>query len=153
MRFQPEAKMTKLTAALRFVALVAFAFTAAPTASQAGTGSVSIEIVKAGFIVGVQGGRGTLRYGGKTYQLAIGGVSLGATIGASSAKLSGRVLNINKASDIVGTYGKAEGGVAVVTGAKAARLRNEKGVVLEIRGQQVGLEFSLDLAGMRIDMK
>jgi hypothetical protein len=42
--------------------------------------------------------------------------------------------------------------VAVAGGAKIARLQNEKGVVLEVHGAQVGLELSLNLGGATITM-
>ena len=147
--------MTRLANVLRIaaVALLALAFAGAPTSSRADTASVRIEIVKAGFIVGAQGGGGTMQFAGRTYRLGIGGVSFGATIGASKAVLVGRAVNMRRASDIAGTYGQAEGGLTVVTGGKVARLRNEKGVVLELRGHQVGLEFSLDLGGMVITLR
>jgi hypothetical protein len=147
--------MTRLSMALRFAAaaLLALAFVGAPSSSQAASGSVRIEIVKAGFIVGVSGGGGTLTFNGRHYRLGVGGVSLGATIGASKAVLVGRVYNIHRASDVAGTYGAAGAGGAVVTGRRVVRLRNEKGAVLELHGRQVGLEFSVDLAGMVIRLR
>jgi len=147
--------MTRATAILRLCAgaLLALVLIGAPTSSQAASASVRIEIVKAGFIVGVQGGSGSMRFAGRSYRLGIGGVSLGATVGASKAVLVGRAFNMRSASDIAGTYGAAEAGVAVVRGGKAVRLRNEKGVVLELRGHQVGLEFAIDLSGMVITLR
>jgi lipid-binding SYLF domain-containing protein len=147
--------MTHLANTFRIaaVALLTLAFAAAPTASRAETASVRIEIVKAGFIVGAQGGSGSMRFAGRNHRLGIGGLSVGATIGASRALLVGRAYNMRRPSDIAGTYGQAEGGVTVVTGGKVARLRNEKGVVLELRGHQVGLEFSLDLGGMVVTLR
>jgi hypothetical protein len=143
--------MTRLFAAV--IALFGIVALAAPTPSQAQSGTVRIEIVKAGFIVGVQGGSGTLTYKGKRYPLNIGGVSLGATVGASKAVLVGTARNLRNVSDIAGTYAAAEAGLAVVTGRKEARLRNDKGVVLVLRGQQVGLELALDLSGMQIALR
>jgi hypothetical protein len=141
-------------AAAAFFAIAAIA-AAAPSQAQGrgGTGTVRIEIVKAGFIVGVQGGSGTLTYMGRRYPLSIGGVSLGATIGASKAILVGSVHNLRGPGDIAGTYGQTEAGLALIAGGKAARLRNERGVILNLRGRQVGLEFSLDLSGMVISMR
>ena len=141
-------------AAAAFFAIAAIA-AAAPSQAQGrgSTGNIRIEIVKAGFIVGVQGGNGTLTFRGKSYPLNIGGVGLGATMGASRAVLVGTASNLRSAGDIVGTYGQTEAGLAVVTGRKAARLRNEKGVVLNVRGWQTGLEFSLDLSGMVISIR
>jgi hypothetical protein len=138
-----------------FLAL-AFSIAAVPAlvlTAQAGTGSVGIQIYKAGFIVGVSGGSGTLRFGGKDYALKIGGVSLGATIGASKAELIGTAENINKPSDIAGTYTAVQAGLAAAGGAKTTQLKNSKGVILKLKGKQVGLEFSLDLSGMQISLK
>ena len=150
--------MMRFATAIRgsLVALFALAFLTVTTPSRAqgpAPDSISIEILKAGWIVGVSGGRGTLNSGGKRYRLAIGGVSLGLTFGASKADLVGRVYNLRRPSDVAGTYGQVEAGYAVVGGRKAARLKNEKGVILELRGRQVGLEFNLDLSGMVISMR
>jgi hypothetical protein len=43
-----------------------------------------------------------------------------------------------------------EASVAVAGGGKVARLRNSRGVVLEVRGRQIGAMFSIDLSGMEI---
>ncbi len=97
-----------------FLAVLAFQ---AP--AQARTGSVRIEIYKAGFIVGVSGGKGTLILAGKQYPLQIGGVSLGATIGASKAELIGNAYNLENPGDIAGTYTAIEASVAVAGGARS----------------------------------
>ena len=52
------------------------------TPAWAATGTVYVEIAKAGFIVG--GGSGTPVFKGRRYPLNVGGLSFGATIGASS---------------------------------------------------------------------
>jgi hypothetical protein len=153
---QQEASMLRMKRALQFlvVALTAIAFTSLSSPSLAQqSGIVRLEIVKAGFIVGVSGGKGVLIYKGRRYSLGVGGVSLGATVGASKAVLSGRAYNLRNAGDIAGTYGAATTGVAVLRGRGAARLRNARGVVLELRGREVGVEFSLDLSGMTIALR
>lgn len=121
--------------------------------AYAGTGSVRIGIYKAGFIFGVSGGKGTLSFADKNYKLLIGGVSFGATVGASKAELVGEVYNINRPSDIEGTYSALQAGVAIAGGSKSAQLQNLKGVVLKLKGKQIGLEFSIDLSGMQISLK
>jgi hypothetical protein len=138
----------RLVAALVVAACIGVS-AAAPAQAQ----SIRIEILKAGFVVGVSGGSGTLTFQGKRYPLSIGGVSLGATIGASKAVLVGSVSNLRSPSDIAGTYGATEAGIAVVRGKKSVRLKNAKGVILNLRGSEVGLEFSLDLSGMQIALK
>jgi hypothetical protein len=122
-------------------------------ASAAPDGTIDLTLYKAGFIVGGSGGSGTLKFKGKQYPVDIGGVSLGATIGASKAELIGEVYNIKSPSDIEGTYSAAQAGVAVVGGGKVAELKNSKGVVLKVSGKQVGLELALDLSGMQVSLK
>ncbi len=138
-----------------------FAVVAAATAMLAGastpshaqqTGTVRINIVKAGLIVGVGGGSGTLRYQGKTYRLSIGGIGVGS-LGVASVQLSGTASHLRSAADIAGTYGAAGAGATIVGGSQVATLQNEKGVVLQLAGPQVGFQVSLGLAGMTIALK
>ena len=68
-------------------------------------------------------------------------------------RLVGRAYNMRRPSDIAGTYTAAGAGVAVIRGPSVVRLRNANGVVLELRGRQVGLEFSLDVSGIVIGMR
>ena len=139
----------------RFAFLAAFVVSSFFVANNAHaqTGRIQLEIVKAGFIVGVSGGGGTLYFEGKSYPLSIGGVSLGLTIGASKAELIGTVHNISRPSDIAGTYAAIKAGVAVAGGTKVAEMKNSKGVVLKVKGKQIGLEFALDLSGLQISLK
>ena len=122
-------------------------------ASAAPNATIEFTLYKAGFIVGGSGGSGTLKFKGKQYPVSIGGVSLGATIGASKAELIGEVFNMKNPSDIEGTYTAGQAGVAVAGGAKVAELKNSKGVVLKVSGKQIGLEFALDLSGMQVSLK
>src|SRR6516164_7430832 len=82
------------------------------TAASARTGTVQIQLSRAGLVVGVSEGGGILTFRGRHYRLAVSGASFGATVGISRADLLGYVYNL--------------------------------------RGQQVGFMFSLDLSGMRI---
>jgi hypothetical protein len=55
--------------------------------------------------------------------------------------------------DLAGTYTGVGGGAAVAAGVSGVRLRNEKGVVLELRGAKLGVEVSANLALVTITMK
>ena len=124
----------------------------APTPSYAETGSVRFSVGSAGFIVGIGGGSGVLRFKGRSYGLSIGGIRVG-TIGASATEVQGVARNMRQPSDIAGTYSVVGAGIAVVGGGGAARLQNEKGVVLEVRAVKVGLEANLNLGGVTISMR
>jgi hypothetical protein len=138
----------------RPVLLAAAAFLlAAPTAADAqSTGTVRFQVAKAGFIVGVGGGTGTLNFKGKSYPLKVDGLSAG-TIGVAQADLVGTASNLRRPEDIVGTYSAAGAGVAIAGGGKSVRLQNSNGVVLDLRGRQAGFEASLGVGGATITMR
>lgn len=145
--------MFVVSRAMKFgFAILAVTLLAAASQSYADTGSVRLHATKAGFIVGVGGGTGTLTFHGKTYPLSVGGMSVG-TIGAASVDVVGRAYNMRRPQDIVGTYTSVGASVAVAGGASTARLQNANGVILEVRGRQVGLEASLNLGGITISMR
>ncbi len=145
-------RVTKLS--LVALALAWLTGLAVPSYSQAPAPcDISIKVISGGFIIGASGGEGTLICGGKRYPLSVGGVKLGAVIGLSEANLYGRAYNVGSPGDVAGTYGAAEAGFAVIRGRGVAKLKNTKGVVLELRGRQVGLEFSVDLGGLVLGLK
>jgi hypothetical protein len=137
-----------LTASL---ALAGVAMTSA--AAFADTARVNLTIYKAGFIVGASGGRGTVTFHGRTFPIRVGGVSLGATIGASKAQLVGTAHNIRTIRDIAGIYTAAGAGLAVAGGGRVAQLQNSNGVNLHLQGRQVGFIFSLDLSGLELSLR
>ena len=114
-RAQEEIQMTKnragmLRTMICGAALGLAAAASVSTAAQAETGLVRVVFTKAGFIVGVGGGRGILTFRGHHYPFTVSGASFGATIGASTTQLAGRALNMHAPSDIAGTYNAIGGG-------------------------------------------
>jgi hypothetical protein len=147
--------MLGLLRATKFCAVITVAsimLIGAVSQSYADTGSVRLNIKKVGFIVGVGGGSGTLNFKGKSYRLGIGGVSAG-TIGVAGADLIGTASNLRTAADIVGTYSALSAGIAVAGGAKVATLQNSNGVVLQLRGRQVGFSASLSVSRLTISLQ
>lgn len=134
------------------IAVAALVAAGSPSRSYAGTGYVHVRVSKVGFIVGVGGGSGTLSFRGKHYRFKVGGISVG-TIGVAGAELVGTATNLHSAADIAGTYTAVSGGIAVAGGGKVATLQNVKGVVLHLRGKQVGFEASLSLSGMTVSLQ
>jgi hypothetical protein len=126
--------------------------TSAPSQSYAETGSIRMNITKIGFIVGIGGGSGTLTFKGKDYPLRVEGVSVG-TIGVAGVDLVGTATNMQTASDITGVYSAASASLAVAGGGKVATVKNSKGVVLQLRGKEVGFEASLSLSGLKISLR
>jgi hypothetical protein len=130
--------------------LVSAGFT---TAAQAETGSVRVEFTKAGFIIGIGGGRGILTFRGKHYPFRVSGMSLGATIGGSVNRLVGYALNMRSPGDIAGSYNAIGAGAALAAGAGGVQLQNEKGVVLQLHGVKAGVELSASVGGVTIALQ
>jgi hypothetical protein len=121
--------------------------------AEAATGAIAIKIFSAGFIIGATGGSGLLTFEGHQYPLSVGGISAGATIGASGTELIGTAYHLHSPADIQGVYSSIGAGVSVAGGRSAAQLSNARGVVLRLRGRQVGFMFSVDLSGMQISLR
>ena len=123
-----------------------------PAPAQSQSGTVRIKFVKAGLIVGVGSGSGTLTFRGKTFPLSIGGVDIGS-VGISTVQMTGTANNLNSASDIAGRYGAGGSSATIGGGNRVATIQNEKGVVLRLRGSSTGLQASLGLSGMTITLR
>ena len=135
------------------IGLIAILGASAPSASYADGGTVRISVLKAGWFIGGSGGRGTLTFHGRRYPLSIGGLSAGLVFGASETYFVGTVSNIFSPADVAGVYGAAGAGAALVAGAGAIVLKNDKGAVLSLSGRQVGLIANVDLSGMAISLR
>lgn len=142
-----------LSLAIRTALFACFALAASFTATLADSGRVTLTIYKAGWIIGGSGGSGTLDFQGRRYALSTGGIDYGLVFGGSKTVLQGRVRNISRPSDIEGVYGAAGAGLAVGRGARGIVLTNQKGAILELTGEQVGLMANLDLSGLAITLK
>lgn len=143
----------RLSSILRTGLLALVASISLAPASHADSGTVTLTIYKAGWIIGGSGGSGVLDFHGRRYPLSTGGLDYGLVFGGSKTVLHGRVRNINRPSDVAGIYGAAGAGLAVGRGARAIILTNQKGAVLELTGRQVGLLANVDLSGLAITLK
>lgn len=143
----------KVLSVLRVGLLALAALIGAVSMASAADGSISIRIVKAGFVFGGSAGEGVLTFQGRKYPLAVGGLSYGFTFGASETRFHGTVRNIKRPSDVAGVYAQGGAGAALVKGAQAVVLTNQNGAVLELTGEQTGIIVSLDLSGLALSLK
>jgi len=145
----------KVPSAIRATVLAFAALTGVTlsSAAHADEGFVQLTIYKAGWIIGGSGGAGVLNFHGRRFPLSTGGLDYGLVFGGSKTVLRGRVSNIFRPSDVAGVYGAAGAGIAVGRGARAIVLTNQKGAVLELSGQQVGLMANADLSGLAITLR
>jgi hypothetical protein len=135
------------------IALIALIGAAIASPAYADSGSISIRVFKAGFVVGGSAGSGSLIFHGRRYPLDIGGLSYGFTFGASETHFRGVVRNIRSPADVAGVYAAGSVGAAVVQGVQAIVLTNPNGAVLNLTGDSVGAIVSADLNGLAITVK
>ncbi len=97
-------------------------------------------------------GQGVLTFKGKTYPFKVDGLS---AVGAGAKKISGtgQVYHLASVADFPGTYAAAGGGATMgKTGRGSASLKNDKGVVIEFKAKETGLEVNLAAGGVTIAM-
>ena len=138
---------------LRTLAVALAATLAASVSAHADSGTIRINFLKAGWVIGGTVGSGTLTFKGRTYPLSIGGLSYGLTFGGAAINLRGRVRNIFSPGDVAGIYGAGAAGAAIIRGPQAVILTNQRGAVMELAGAQTGLMVNLDLNGMAVSLR
>jgi hypothetical protein len=142
---------SRLRATLAATAMLAGLGLSSP--AQAETCNISFTVLKAGWVVGGQGGSGALRCGNRSYPLSIGGLSWGIMFGASETRFTGTATFRGSPYNVAGVYGAGGIGGAVGAGAQVMVLTNDKGTTLRLTGRQVGLQINADLSGLAITMR
>ena len=102
--------------------------------------------------IGYTWGRGELAYQDRTYQFSIKGLSI-VDVGASNYTATGNVYNLKKLADFSGNYTAVGAGFTIAGGGTGVYLRNDHGVVVKVRGKDVGLKFKLSAEGVRVALK
>ena len=146
--------MRKLIFAAAAFAAFAFAGTAAAETPMQLAGHIAFSTKSVGFIVGVEWGSGTVTLrGGRVVQLRVRTLKAGM-IGLEAVQAAGRVYNLDprRPADIVGTYASIGGGLTVGGGVGAQRMKNEKGVIIEIDETSQGLAAKIAGAGVAIEL-
>ena len=136
------------------LALATAFLVAAPVLANAQTtGTISFRVSDQGFIMGTTGGSGVLVFKGKEYPLRVDSIDA-LTIGGSRSVLTGTASNLRAAADIEGSYQKVFVGVAWRGhGGRAVRMRSDKGVILKLRGTEVGYDVSAGVGSVTISLQ
>ena len=94
----------------------------------------------------------TLAYNNKIYKFKLDG--LGA-LGYGVQKLSGvgHVYHLKDIADFPGGYSEARAGLTVAKGIGALYIRNDKGVIIEMRTHADGVALSVGVSGITIEME
>jgi len=119
--------------------------------AQSGTGTLSLTDGSVAAGVGFTWGKGTLTYAGKTYPVKVEGLSLGE-VGVSRATAVGTVSNLKNLSEFSGTYVAAGAGATAAGGGDIAVMRNQNGVVIEVKSTTQGASLKFGVDGVRLTL-
>lgn len=114
------------------------------------SGTVSINETQFALIIGGSTGGGVLTYQGKKYPFKIGGMSLGANVGASKLAASGEVYDLTDVSKFPGTFTKLESSITLGGGVGGTILKNENGVIMRLTSTSEGLQLNLSASGVSV---
>jgi hypothetical protein len=132
------------------VALLLMASTLTVAADQTPDATLEFSGGSVGVGVGVQWGKGTLHYNGKTYLFHLHGLSLG-DIGAEGIRGTGEVYHLANVDYFSGNYRAIETAVTLANnGESVAALKNASGVVIQLHSKTQGLALDASVEGVAI---
>jgi hypothetical protein len=101
--------------------------------------------------IGYSWGKGTLSYQGKTYPVKVQGLSVGE-VGVKRADAAGSVYNLKKLDDFDGNYTAAGAGATIAGGADVAAMKNQNGVVIQMKSTTQGASLKLAAEGVKLSV-
>jgi hypothetical protein len=116
------------------------------------SGTVSLELKSVAVGVGGTWGTGVLTFQGKEYKFKMNGFSV-IDVGISTVSTIGEVYHLKSVSEFPGTYSAAEAGIAIGAGVGAQTMKNQNGVVLNLKSTKTGIKFKLAPEGVKIEMQ
>ena len=95
-----------------------------------------------GLIAGVRWGQGTLTLtNGEQYQLTYKGLKL-LDVGVAGIEFTGKIYNLSKIEDVIGTYYGSSGGSGLVVGEGEVIVNNSRCVVITAQAKGQGIQLS-----------
>lgn len=125
------------------------------TETQAPDGTIKITSRMVAPGIGLSWGDGLLNYKGRDYPFTFkaGGLFRDVDAEMTAAELSGQVFNLKKLEDFAGNYQNLESEGSVGGGASRATVKNQNGVIVDLRSTVEGRKFNLAREGIDIQLK
>jgi hypothetical protein len=101
--------------------------------------------------IGFSWGKGTLTFHGKHYPVKVEGLSVGE-VGVKRATAAGNVYNLTKLADFDGNYAAAGAGATIGGGAGVTAMKNQNGVMIELKSTTQGASLKLAAEGLKLSV-
>ena len=144
--------MKRLTVGLLVLVMALTLFGLVIAEEKKPDGTLKLTQGQVGVGIGWSWGKGVLTYQGKDYPFKVKGLSVG-DIGITKAEAAGNVFNLKKINDFNGTYTSAAAQGTLGGGAGAAAMKNQNGVVLELKSTTQGLNLKLAAEGVSFTLE
>ena len=118
---------------------------------EAPDATLTIDETQVSLIVGGDVGGGVLVFGEDSYSFKTKGLKIGG-VGVHKVHMVGKVYHLDDVKDFPGLYGALEAGVTVGKGKGAIALKNDNGVVLQLKSSAEGLALAIGGEGLKIEM-
>ena len=115
-------------------------------------GEITIEAKQLAAGLGYSWGDGVMKFEGKEYRFTVQGINV-AAVGFAKINAVGDVYNLKTAADLAGKYVAVSAGLSLAKGAAGLSMRNNKGVVINLRSAQQGVQLNLGVDGFDLKMK
>ena len=102
--------------------------------------------------IGWTWGKGTLAYQGKNYPVTVQGLSVGE-VGVTRATAAGDVYNLKKLADFDGNFVAGGAGATIGGGAGVTAMKNQNGVVIEMKSTTQGANLKLAAEGLKLSVE
>ncbi len=113
--------------------------------------TASITLTSLAFIAGIEWGRGTLDYKGKSYSFKVKGLKAGA-IGIKRDSVHAKIYNLKNPKDLGGNFLAGEAAVTIAGGGGAQVMTNQNGVEMHLFSVTMGADFTLGAKGLNVRM-
>ena len=101
--------------------------------------------------IGYSWGKGTLDYQGKKHPVKVEGLSVGE-VGVTRATGAGSVYDLKKLADFDGNYVAGGAEATVGGGAGVTGMKNQNGVVIELKSTTQGASLKLAAQGIKVSV-
>ena len=128
---------------------LALAQTEAPTPAAADA-TITLSARSAGVGVGFVWGAGELEFHGQRYPVRLDGIGVGAGVAAMTAR--GTVYHLKRVEDLNGQYSALGAGAEFGSGRNRLRMRNAKGVVVDLIAEGRGIQFGMGPRGVTLQV-